>query len=153
MVIVSGQTLCRPHTVPTALAVNLLWVHKEVNDGIDRGIDHSQPVKCQEDVLNVGKCPYARKVVGVEEVNVVWQPTNSKYHNKNQKHFDNLQKRIKKSNNCMIFRKLCKQQVHILKTQYWTQIDHNKFFFLHSIPFPAPEIQPKEVVRLSSLFQ
>ena len=41
--------------------------------------------------MNVGKCPNTRKVVGVEEVNVVWQPTNSKYHNKNQKHFDNLQ--------------------------------------------------------------
>jgi hypothetical protein len=53
-------------------------------------------------VLNVGKCPYTRKVVGVEEVNMVWQPTNSKYHNKNQKHFDNLQKKDKKSNNCMI---------------------------------------------------
>ena len=49
--------------------------------------------------MNVGKCPNTRKVVGVEEVNVVWQPTNSKYHNKNQKHFDNLQKKGQKSHN------------------------------------------------------
>ena len=49
-------------------------VHPVVDDGVDTGVGHGQPVEGEIDVANVGVGSNVRVVVGVDEVDVVGGP-------------------------------------------------------------------------------
>ena len=65
-------------------------IHPVVDDGVDAGVGHGQPVEEEVDVPNVFICGDGGIVVGVYEVDVVGSPTHYKSQNNYSKHFDNL---------------------------------------------------------------
>ena len=54
---------------------------------IDSAICHCQPIECQIYVLDIRRCHNFWFVVGVEKVNMIWKPANSKHTYDNYKHF------------------------------------------------------------------
>ena len=73
-------------------------------------MSHRKPIKGKEIVLNVLYPSYFRKMVYVQEIPMIRKPTHSKYHNKNNKHFDDLEE-LKSfiCSNCNLIQK------HVLK--------------------------------------
>jgi hypothetical protein len=69
----------------------LPFVHGIVYYGVDTAVGHGQPVEGQEHVLGVPGPHDGRVVEGVHEVDVVGQPTHSKYKGYSTKHFHNLE--------------------------------------------------------------
>ena len=51
-----------------------LLVHPVVDDGVDTGVGHGQPVEGEVDVADVGDLGDGGVVVGVDEVDVVGRP-------------------------------------------------------------------------------
>ena len=66
-------------------------VHPKVNQGVDGRVDHCHPVDAQVGVLGDGHSDDLLVVVGVEKVDVVRQPTDSKSYHDKAKHFHNLE--------------------------------------------------------------
>ena len=55
-------------------------------------MSHRKPIKGKEIMLNIPISSYFRKMVYVQEIPMIRKPTYSKYHNKNNKHLDDLEK-------------------------------------------------------------
>ena len=53
-------------------------------------MSHGAPIKAQKDVLNVGQTSDIRIMVGIQKVDVVWQPTYAENDYQHDKHLDNL---------------------------------------------------------------
>ena len=66
-------------------------VHPIVDDGINTGVGHGQPVEAKVYVANVGHLGDGRVVVGVDEVDVVRSPAYHEDCNNHSKHFHQLQ--------------------------------------------------------------
>ena len=66
-------------------------VHPVVDDGIDAGLAHGQPVEEQVDVTNVLGLDDVGVVVGDDEVDVVGSPADDKDGHHQGKHLDNLE--------------------------------------------------------------
>ena len=62
------------------------FVHPIVDDWIDTGIGHGQPVEAQVDVVNVRDLGDGWIVVGVQEVDVVGSPANHEDCHDHSKH-------------------------------------------------------------------
>ena len=95
-----------------------LGVHKEVDDGVESGIGHGEPEEGEEHVLSVGleirvllywtesKLGHLRRdvrVVVVDEVSVIWQPTHAKHNQDHNKHNAHLEHRY-----CLVRMITCK---------------------------------------------
>jgi hypothetical protein len=61
-----------------------------IDDRVDHRMRHSEPVESEKDVLNVFHVHHLRIVIGVNEVDVVRQPTDPEDQNKNHQHLHNL---------------------------------------------------------------
>ena len=66
-------------------------VHDVVDDGVDAGVGHGQPVEEEEDVPDVGLPSYGGVVVGVDEVDVVGGPAYHEDQDNTSEHFYNLE--------------------------------------------------------------
>jgi len=56
-------------------------------------MSHGKPIEGQENVLYVGHLHYFRIVVDVDEIAMIWKPTDSKNNNQNNQHSDNLEQK------------------------------------------------------------
>ena len=65
-------------------------VHPVVDDGVDTGVGHGQPVEGEIDVANVGVGSDVRVVVGVDEVDVVGSPAHHEYEDDEGEHLHDL---------------------------------------------------------------
>ena len=65
-------------------------IHSIVDQGVDTGVDHGQPVEGQEHVGSVPGSHDGGVVEGVHEVSVVGKPAHTKYSCHSTKHFHNL---------------------------------------------------------------
>ena len=65
-------------------------IHPVVDDGVDAGVGHSQPVEEEVDVADVGLPCDSGVVVGIYEVDVVGCPAYDEYQYHYAKHFYNL---------------------------------------------------------------
>ena len=72
-----------------------------VDDWVDHGMRHGEPVEREEDMLNIVHCHDFRIVIGVDEIGVIGKPANTEYQNQNNEHSDDLEKRNEKK---IIFR-------------------------------------------------
>ena len=52
-----------------------------VDDGVDHGVCHGEPVECKKDMLNILHCHDFWIVIGVDEVSVIRKPANTEYQN------------------------------------------------------------------------
>lgn len=68
-------------------------IHPIINERIDHGIGHSEPVEAQIDVLSIFAVDDLGVVVNVDEVSVVRQPTESENEHYKNEHLDNLQQK------------------------------------------------------------
>ena len=67
-----------------------LLVHPVVDDGVDTGVGHGQPVEGEVDVADVGDLGDVGVVVGVDEVDVVGRPADHEDAHHHGKHLHNL---------------------------------------------------------------
>ena len=65
-------------------------VHPVVDNRIDHGVGHRQPVESQVDVLDEGLADDALVVVGVEEVGVVGEPAHAEDGHDDHEHLHDL---------------------------------------------------------------
>ena len=65
-------------------------VHPVVDDGVDTGVGHGQPVEGEIDMANVGVGSDVRVVVGVDEVDVVGGPAHHEYEDDEGEHLHDL---------------------------------------------------------------
>ena len=65
-------------------------VHDIVDDRVNTGIGHGQPVETKVDMTNVGLPGDGWKVVGINEVDMIRSPANHEDDNNESKHFDNF---------------------------------------------------------------
>ena len=65
-------------------------VHPVIDERIEHGISHSKPIKSKVDVLDHRHSDNLFVVVCVNEVDVIWEPTDGKDDNDHDEHFDNL---------------------------------------------------------------
>ena len=70
-------------------------VHPVIDEGIEHGVGHGQPVESQVDVLDVGLRDDLFVMVGVDEVDVVGEPAHGEDDDHHDEHFDNLEGRKK----------------------------------------------------------
>ena len=66
-------------------------VHDVVDDRVDAGVGHGQPVEEEEDVPDVGLPGYGGVVVGVDEVDVVGGPAHHEDQDDTCEHLHNLE--------------------------------------------------------------
>ena len=77
--------MCQEITVPV--------VHPVVDQRIDHGVGHGEPVEGQVHVLDIVAGGYGVVMVRVDEVAMVRQPAESEYGHYNDEHSDNLRKK------------------------------------------------------------
>lgn len=77
--------------MPSVQYSHIPGVHPVVDDGVDHGVAHGQPIKGQVHVLDVLAGGHGVVVVHVYEVAVVGQPAEGEYCYNNNKHSNNLQ--------------------------------------------------------------
>ena len=65
-------------------------VHPVVDDGVDAGVGHGQPVEAQVDVADVGHLGDGGVVVGVDEVDVIGGPAHHEDAHHHSKHLHQL---------------------------------------------------------------
>lgn len=65
-------------------------VHEVVDQRVDRGMGHRQPVEAQEDVLDATHVGDPGVVVDEDEVELIGQPGKAKDEGENHEHFDHL---------------------------------------------------------------
>ena len=63
-------------------------VHGVIDQRVDTAVGHGQPVEPEIDMLDVGEGHDGGLVVGVDEVDVVREPTNTEDRNDDNKHLD-----------------------------------------------------------------
>ena len=71
-----------------------LLVHPVVDDGVDTGVGHGQPVEGEVDVADVGDLGDGGVVVGVDEVDVVWRPADHEDTHHHGEHLHYLPNRL-----------------------------------------------------------
>ena len=67
-------------------------VHPVVDERVEHGVGHGEPVEAEVDVLDDGHRDDFLVVVRVDEVHVVGQPTHGEDDHHHHKHFHNLEK-------------------------------------------------------------
>jgi hypothetical protein len=65
-------------------------IHKVVDDWVDHGVGHGEPVESEVDVLNSWTGNNIFVVICVEKVAMIWKPTQSEHDNNRDKHFHKL---------------------------------------------------------------
>ena len=73
-----------------------LLVHPVVDDGVDTGVGHGQPVEGEVDVADVGDLGDVGVVVGVDEVDVVGRPADHEDAHHHGKHLHYLPSQLLK---------------------------------------------------------
>ena len=83
-------------------------IHQKIYKGIDGGIYHCHPVNSQIDMFGDSHSNNILVMISVQEINMVGQPTNSKWDNYKSKHFHNLKwkKKDLKSKEVALFTKV-----------------------------------------------
>ena len=69
---------------------DLRGIHVVVDDWVDHGMRHGEPVEREKDVLDVPHVHHGGVVVGVDEVGVVRQPTDAEDQDEDNQHLDDL---------------------------------------------------------------
>ena len=68
----------------------ILYIHPIVDDWIDHGIGHCEPIEGQVDVLDVVRVQHPRVVVLVQEECLLGEPAQGEDHDDHYEHPDHL---------------------------------------------------------------
>ena len=95
------MSLFSAKSVPPNVSFLLPNIHPVVDDRIDHGVGHGEPVKGQVDMLDEGLVDDTLVVKHVEEVHVVGEPAHAKDSHDDDEHFHDLEEKnrlVRKSN-------------------------------------------------------
>ena len=65
-------------------------IHIVIDEWIDHGVAHGEPVECEEDVLDVAVRVHLTINVLINEVSVIWKPAEGEEEDNNDEHPNNL---------------------------------------------------------------